>query len=68
VPPEWYGGDIAEIERLMETLLKRRGRVRELIASFRESNREPFPFWGKSETIAMPKQFADVTVAGRFVM
>jgi len=68
VPPEWYGGDIAEIERLMETLLKRRGRVRELIASFRESNREPFPFWGKSETIAMPKQFADVTVARRFVM
>ena len=68
VPPEWYGGDIAEIERLMETLLKRRGRVRELVASFRDSNRQPFPFWGKSETVAMPKQFADVSGAGRFVM
>ena len=68
VPPEWYGGDLAEIERLMETLLKRRGLVRELIASFRDSNREPFPFWGKSVSVAMPKQFADVSGVGRFVM
>ena len=68
VPPEWYGGDLAEIERLMETLLKRRCRVRELIGEFRDSNREPFPFWGKSVTVAMPKQFAEVTVTGQFVM
>ena len=68
VPPEWYGGDLAEIERLMETLLKRRSRVRELIASFRDSDREPFPFWGKGEALAMPKQFADVSGVGRFVM
>jgi hypothetical protein len=68
VPPEWYGGDLADIERLMETLLKRRGRVRDLIAEFRDSNREPFPFWGKSVTVTMPKQFADVPVTGRFVM
>ncbi len=33
VPPEWYGGNLAELERLMETLLKRRSRVRELIDS-----------------------------------
>ena len=25
VPPEWYGGDTAVIERLMETMLERRG-------------------------------------------
>ena len=68
VPPEWYGGDLTEIERLMETLLKRRSRVRELIGEFRDSNREPFPFWGKSVTVAMPKQFADVTATSRFVM
>ena len=68
VPPEWYGGDLADIERLMETLLKRRSRVRELIGEFRDSNREPFPFWGKSVTVAMPKQFAEVTVTGQFVM
>jgi len=68
VPPEWYGGDLTEIEQLMETLLKRRSRLRELIGSFRDSDREPFPFWGKSVTMAMPKQFADVNGVGRFVM
>ncbi len=35
VPPEWYGGDTRTIERLMEQMLARRGRVRELIGSFR---------------------------------
>src|ERR1700742_416719 len=40
VPPEWYGGDGATIERLMETMLARRSRVRELIGAFRDSNRE----------------------------
>lgn len=46
VPPEWYGGDTRVIEALMETLLKRRERVRELILQFRHSDREPFPNWG----------------------
>ncbi len=68
VPPEWYGGDLREIEKLMETLLKRRSRVRELIGEFRDSNREPFPFWDKSVALAMPRQFADVSGVGRFVM
>jgi hypothetical protein len=68
VPPEWYGGDIADIEQLMDTLLKRRSRVRDLIASFRDSDREPFPFWEKSASLAMPRQFADVSGVGRFVM
>lgn len=47
VPPEWYGGDLGEIERLVEKLLARRGRLRELIDAFRGSDREPFPKWGK---------------------
>jgi len=34
VPPEWYGGDTAVIERLMEQMLRRRSKVRELIGSF----------------------------------
>ncbi len=68
VPPEWYGGDLAEIERLMETLLERRGRVRELIAAFRDSSREPFPFWGQTVSAAVPRQFGEVTGAGGFVM
>lgn len=45
VPPEWYGGDFADLERLVEGLIARRGRVRELIEEFRKSNREPFPKW-----------------------
>jgi len=66
VPPEWYGGDLAEIERLMETLLKRRSR--EFIASFRDSNREPFPFWGRGDAVVIPRQFDDIGDMRRFVM
>jgi len=68
VPPEWYGGDTAVIERLMEQMLRRRSRVRELIASFRDSNREPFPLWDTGNTIVVPRQFAEVSGAGKFVM
>ena len=48
VPPEWYGGDLGEMERLVESVLERRGRVRELVDGFRESDRKPFPNWLKS--------------------
>jgi hypothetical protein len=68
VPPEWYGGDTATIERLMEQMLARRGRVRELIASFRDSNRDPFPMWAKKATMVVPRQFAEMSGAGKFVM
>jgi hypothetical protein len=57
VPPEWYGGDLTTIERLLEQVLRRRSRVRELIASFRDSNREPFPMWEKKLSITVPPQF-----------
>jgi hypothetical protein len=67
VPPEWYGGDMTTIERLLEQLLRRRTRVRELIASFRDSNREPFPMWEKTISSAVPRQFVEGTV-GKFVM
>jgi hypothetical protein len=49
VPPEWYGGAISEMEALVERLLHRRARVPELIGSFRESSRQPFPNWLKGE-------------------
>jgi hypothetical protein len=68
VPPEWYGGDLAVIERLMEQMLRRRSRVRELIGAFRDSNREPFPMWEKKGKIVVPRQFAEVSGAGKFVM
>jgi hypothetical protein len=47
VPPEWYGGNLSEMEALVEKLLARRGRMRELIEGFARSDREPFPNWGK---------------------
>ena len=45
VPPEWYGGDVREMERLVEALLLRRSQIREWIVQFRESSRGPFPKW-----------------------
>ena len=46
VPPEWYGGDLCEMEALVEKLLARRSRIRELIEMFGRSDRKPFPKWG----------------------
>jgi hypothetical protein len=45
-PPEWYGGNISEMEALVEKLLDRRGKLRELIEAFGSSDRKPFPNWG----------------------
>ena len=47
VPPEWYGGDQSQMEELVEKLLARRGRIRELIEAFGNSDRKPFPKWGR---------------------
>ena len=68
VPPEWYGGDTTLIEQLMEQMLARRPRVRELIASFRDSDRRPFPMWEKGTKIVVPRQFEEMKSEGRFVM
>jgi len=46
-PPEWYGGDTAEVETLVEKVLARRNMIRDRIDEFRRSDREPFPNWGK---------------------
>jgi hypothetical protein len=72
VPPEWYGGDLAVIERLMEKMLARRSRVRELVLSFRDSDRAPFPLWAGTASVAVPRQFAEIggpiSGSGGFVM
>lgn len=47
VPPEWYGSAVTELERIIEELIARRARVRELIETFRRSNREPFQNWNE---------------------
>ncbi len=68
VPPEWYGGDMADIERLMEQLLKRRSRIRELILSFRNSERAPFPLWTPSKSIAVPHNFTETAASKGYIM
>ena len=45
IPPEWYGGEWDELEKLVRTLIARRGMVRGLIEAFRVSPRRPFPEW-----------------------
>ena len=68
VPPEWYGGNPVELEQLMETMLKRRGRVREWITGFRESSRQPFPHWGMRRKVILAGRFAASEAASKFVM
>jgi hypothetical protein len=46
IPPDWYGGDMTAIEALVEKLIYRRRRIRELLDDFRRSDRNPFPNWG----------------------
>lgn len=68
VPPEWYAGDVAALEQLMEQMLARRTRVRELIASFRDSSRNPFPLWNAGAAVTVPRQFAAINGSEGFVM
>ena len=68
VPPEWCGGDLGVIEHLMETLLRRRSRMRELIEHFRDSSRQPFPNWGSTVTVVVPKMFEETSAGAKFVM
>ncbi|MGA2250653.1 HipA family kinase [Terracidiphilus sp.] len=52
IPHEWYGGNISELEALAEKLLARRGKIRELIEAFGNSDRQPFPNWGPGDKFA----------------
>jgi hypothetical protein len=44
IPPEWCE-DWSALEKLVETIIERRSRVRELITAFGDSSRNPFPAW-----------------------
>ena len=68
VPPEWYGGETTELERLMERMLARRSRLRELIAAFRDSDREPFPKWAGRARIVGVKGVELERNASNFIM
>jgi hypothetical protein len=45
IPEEWRGLESEPLIHLIETLHARRSRIRELITSFRNSSRNPFPNW-----------------------
>ncbi|MBZ5489844.1 MAG: hypothetical protein LAO76_02815 [Acidobacteriia bacterium] len=54
MPREWYQGDHAGLSRLIETLHKRRSMIRDLIARFRQHERNPFPNWKHTAQVAVP--------------
>jgi len=45
IPPEWYNFDQDALYSLLEKLLGRRKRIRELIMGAKNSSRAPFPNW-----------------------
>lgn len=45
IPPEWYDNEYVKLGSMLERLVERRARVRELIVSARDSGRQPFPNW-----------------------
>jgi len=47
IPPEWTGPDWQALENLVKEIEDRRSKVRELIAAFRGSSRQPFPAWAE---------------------
>lgn len=49
IPPEWIANDWPALEKLVEAIIERRSRVRELITQFRLSSRQPFPRWEEIE-------------------
>lgn len=49
IAPEWYGKDWDALEKLVDALVRRRTRIRDLILEFRGSSRHPFPNWSSSQ-------------------
>ena len=45
IPPEWVGHDWQDLNQLVEAVIERRAKVRDLIRAFRDSSRQPFPAW-----------------------
>ena len=68
IPAEWYGGDPQAMYRLLERLIERRSRVRELIEAFRNSSRSPFPGWSSRQSTVVASENGTVGVKGKFVM
>lgn len=45
IPEEWCGRDVDGVNRIVETLYRRRSIVPDLITALRQSSRNPFPNW-----------------------
>jgi hypothetical protein len=50
MPKEWWcrHGPMEDLFRLIESLYQRRSSIRDLIVTFRNSTRNPFPNWASS--------------------
>lgn len=57
IPPEWTGNDWTPLENLMQAIIDRRSKVRDLISAFRNSSRQPFPAWGQPEAKSQASVF-----------
>ena len=68
VPTGWYGGDPGMLEQLLGQMMVRRGRIRELIAAFRDSGREPFPKWERKVSVRVEKDWNGMENASKMVM
>jgi len=45
VPPDWYEGGRLSLDQLLEQLLEKRARLREMISALRANSRNLFPSW-----------------------
>jgi hypothetical protein len=45
IPPEWFEGDFAALEDLLENLYRRRACVPDLLRAAKQGPRDPFPNW-----------------------
>ena len=47
IPPEWYDSGTDLFQQLLSRLLERRTKVQDLLVSFKNSSRSPFPHWSR---------------------
>jgi hypothetical protein len=50
IPLAWYEANDEALERLMDTLDRRRARLPELMEAVRRCSKNPFPNWGVSSS------------------